>query len=225
VLRPISDGAAAAIGFAILFDSLDGRIARMMGTESEFGKQFDSLADVVSFGVAPAFLAYQWGVRRLLYLPEQVAHDVHSLGMLVCFAYVTCCAWRLARFNIQGMAPSTGSRYFVGMPAPAAAGMVAATVHCLKFPNERVTGALVWLALIGVLAVLMSSTVRYFSFKDMAWTRRQPSLVVVAMALLVAGVYRYSEQLLMIIASSYTLSGLSLALFRGVRHRLASRAV
>jgi len=217
------DRAAGAIGFAILFDSLDGRIARATGSCSEFGREYDSLADLVSFGVAPGFLAYQWGVRRLLLVQDQLLRDVHNLGLLICFAYVVCTAWRLARFNIQGMAPSTGSKYFVGMPSPAAAGMIAATVHGLKFPNERLDGAIVWLALVAALGILMSSTVRYYSFKDISWTRRQPSLVVVAIALLLWSVVYYSEQTLLIVASSYALSGLTLSLIRGVRHRFASR--
>jgi CDP-diacylglycerol--serine O-phosphatidyltransferase len=101
--------------------------------------------------------------------------------------------------------------------------MIAATVHCLKFPNDRWQNALVWLALVGALGILMSSTVRYYSFKDIGWTKRQPSLVVVAIALLLWAVVFYSEQTLLIIASSYAVSGLTLALVRGVRHRLASR--
>ena len=112
------DNAARAIGIAIVFDSLDGRVARAMGTNSEFGKQFDSLADIVSFGMAPAFLAYAWGVRTLAAAaaPEQM--HLTQLGWLIGFVYLGCCAWRLARFNIQGMAPG-GNRYFVGMPTPA----------------------------------------------------------------------------------------------------------
>jgi CDP-diacylglycerol--serine O-phosphatidyltransferase len=217
------DRAASAIGFAILFDALDGRIARATNSTSEFGKQYDSLADVVSFGVAPAFLAYAWGVRRLALSPELAAAHVLNLGKLICFAFIVCCAWRLARFNIQGMAPGSSSRYFVGLPCPAAAGMIAATVHCLKFPNESWPFALVWLGLVGGLALLMSSTVRYYSFKDIGWTRRQPSLVVVAIALLVWAVVYYSEEVLLIVAGTYALSGLTLGLVRGVRHRLASR--
>jgi CDP-diacylglycerol--serine O-phosphatidyltransferase len=215
------DKAATAIGFAILFDSLDGRIARAFGTTSEFGKQYDSLADVVSFGVAPAFLAYEWGVRRVMPATDAAAGHVHNLGLLICFAYVVCCAWRLARFNIQGMAPGSSSRYFVGMPAPGAAGMIAATVHCLKFPNEGWRGGLVWIGLVGALALLMSSTVRYYSFKDIGWRRRHPSVVVVVIALIVWSVVYYSEEVLLIIASSYALSGLALELVRGVRHRMS----
>jgi CDP-diacylglycerol--serine O-phosphatidyltransferase len=211
------DKASIAIGLAILFDSLDGRIARATGTISEFGKQYDSLADVISFGLAPGILAYAWGVRGVVGGPD----ILRSLGPLICFAYVTCCAWRLARFNIQGMAPD--SRFFLGMPAPAAAGMVAAAVHGLKFPLERALDAFLWLAMMGALGALMASTIRYFSGKDLGWTRRQPSLVVVALALLGWSVVEYSEQVLLTIASIYTTSGLVLALVRGLRHRLAAQ--
>ena len=111
------DNAACAIGFAIIFDSLDGRVARAMGTNSEFGKQFDSLADIVSFGIAPAFLAYAWGVRAMAAQAAPDALHLTQLGWLIGFFYLGCCAWRLARFNIQGMAPGS-NRFFVGMPTP-----------------------------------------------------------------------------------------------------------
>src|SRR5579864_205975 len=96
------DHAAKAIGFAILFDSLDGRVARMTGTNTEFGVQFDSLADVVSFGIAPAVMAYAWGVRGL---PGQHTTGIQQLGefgWVCCVVFLICCAWRLARFNVQG---------------------------------------------------------------------------------------------------------------------------
>jgi len=97
--------AAKAIGIAIVFDSLDGRIARMTGTNTEFGVQFDSLADVVSFGIAPAVLAYAWGVRSVTNLAPDALHQLGRFGWLCCLAFLICCAWRLARFNVQGMAP------------------------------------------------------------------------------------------------------------------------
>ncbi len=122
------DKAARAIGLAILFDSLDGRVARAMGTNSEFGKEFDSLADVVSFGMAPAFLAYAWGVRPLAFADFAAGIRLIQLGWLIGFFFLGCCAWRLARFNIHGMAPGS-NRYFVGMPTPAGAGMIAAVIH------------------------------------------------------------------------------------------------
>ena len=118
------DHAAKAIGLAILFDSLDGRVARMTGTNTEFGVQFDSLADVVSFGIAPAVMAFAWGVRSLPDQGSQRFELISQLGWVFCLAFLICCAWRLARFNVQGMAPG-GSKNFVGMPTPAAAGVIA----------------------------------------------------------------------------------------------------
>ena len=213
------DKAARAIGIAIVFDSLDGRVARAMGTNSEFGKEFDSLADIVSFGMAPAFLAYAWGVHALA--SEGAPHLV-PLGWLIGFFYVGCCAWRLARFNIQGMAPG-GNRFFAGMPTPAAAGMVAAVVHA--FPNPVQDGRIsaLWLGLIVVLGLLMSSTVRYYSFKDIPWTRRQPSLAILILVLLLGGVVLFSQITLLAIASAYFVHGITLYAVRSVRHRLASR--
>jgi CDP-diacylglycerol--serine O-phosphatidyltransferase len=212
------DNAARAIGIAILFDALDGRVARVTGTSSEFGKQFDSLADVISFGVAPAFLAFAWGVRGVLASDLPQARHVYQIGWLVSFVFVICCAWRLARFNIHGMAPG-GSRFFVGMPTPAAAGMIAAMVHGVWWPIEDWRVAVLWQVLVLALAALMSSTVRYYSFKDINWHRRQPSLTVVALALLIAAFWVYSEITLLLVAGSYTVSGLVIQLVRVVRHR------
>jgi CDP-diacylglycerol--serine O-phosphatidyltransferase len=215
------ENAARAIGIAILFDSLDGRVARAMGTNSEFGKQFDSLADIVSFGIAPAFLAYAWGVRALAsaVAPEQM--HLTQLGWLIGFIYLGCCAWRLARFNIQGMAPG-GNRHFVGMPTPAAAGMIAATIHAFVNPIQDGRISLLWLALVLVLGLLMSSTVRYSSFKEIEWTRRRPSLAIVLLVLLIGGVVWFSQITLMVIASLYLLHGITMYVVRSVRHRLAS---
>jgi CDP-diacylglycerol---serine O-phosphatidyltransferase len=216
------DDAARAIGFAILFDAFDGFIARVTRTNTEFGKQFDSLADMVSFGMAPAVLAFSWGVQVMLQGGGLEAHHVHQLGWLVSLAFVICCAWRLARFNVHGMAPG-GLRYFVGMPTPAAAGMIAATIHALKDPIEDWRWSVVWLTLVLLLAALMVSSIRYPSFKDLPWTKRQHSLNYVAGALLIGCVIKYSEVVLMLIASSYLAVGLSLHVVRLVRHRLVSR--
>jgi CDP-diacylglycerol--serine O-phosphatidyltransferase len=217
------DNAARAIGIAILFDSLDGRVARAMGTDSEFGKQFDSLADVVSFGIAPAFLAYVWGVRAMAAFESPQALHLVQMGWLIGFIFVVCCAWRLARFNIQGMAPGN-SRFFVGMPTPAAAGMIAAVVHFVVNPIQDVKISLLWLAMVLALGVLMSSTLRYYSFKDIAWTKRQPSLAVVLIALLLGAMIYFSRPTLLAIAGAYSLHGVVIQVVRTVRHRLASRA-
>jgi len=216
------DNAARAIGFAIFFDSIDGWVARAMGTNSEFGKQFDSLADVISFGIAPAFLAYAWGVRTFAAANAPEALHLTQLGWLIGFFFVACCAWRLARFNIQGMAPG-GNRFFVGMPTPAGAGMIAASVHAFRNPIQDARVSVLWLLLVIVLGVLMSSTVRHYSFKDIQWTRRQPSLGIVLVALLVAATLIFSRVTLILIASVYTLHGVTMQLVRFVRHRTASK--
>jgi CDP-diacylglycerol---serine O-phosphatidyltransferase len=213
------DRAGCAIGFAYLFDSMDGRIARMMGTESAFGREFDSLADVVSFGIAPAFLAYAWGIRGFTAATAPEWLHLRELGWLIGFAFLACCAWRLARFNIQGMAPG-GNKYFVGMPTPAAAGMIAAIVHYFRGePVQSVAFSLFLLGLIVLLGALMSSTIRFFSFKDIPLTKRMPSLSVIILALLVGAVVLFSRQTLLIITGVYTVHGPILQLIRSARLR------
>ena len=216
------DRAAKAIGLAMVFDALDGRVARLTGTNTEFGVQFDSLADVVTFGIAPSLLAYSWGVRNLPGLDvSQGVQQIAHFGWWFCLAFVVCCAWRLARFNVQGMAPG-GSKYFVGMPTPAAAGMIAATVHAFKYPITDWHWSIAWIFLVLGLASLMTSTIRFYSFKDLPWTRKQPSLAIVMIALLVAAVWRWSEEVLLLVAATYTATGVTLHIVRLLRHRLVS---
>ena len=215
------DAAARAIGFAILFDTFDGFIARATRTNTDFGKQFDSLADMVSFGMAPGVLAFSWGVQVMMQADGAQARHVHQLAWLVCLAFVICCAWRLARFNVHGMAPG-GLRFFVGMPAPAAAGMIAATVHAAGEPLVDWRWSLAWLTLILAVAALMVSSIRYPSFKELPWGRRQHSLTIVVGALLVGSIIKYSEVVLIVMASAYLISGLGVHLARLVRHRLIS---
>jgi CDP-diacylglycerol--serine O-phosphatidyltransferase len=180
------------------------------------------LADIVSFGIAPAFLAYVWGVREGVANSAPQSLHLVQLGWLIGFFFVVCCAWRLARFNIQGMAPGS-NRFFVGLPTPAGAGMIAAVIHAFTQPIEDVKVSLLWLGLLVAVGVLMSSTVRYYSFKDIQWTRRQPSLAIVVLALLVGAIVYFSQITLMLIASIYVLHGVVFQLVRTVRHRLASR--
>jgi CDP-diacylglycerol---serine O-phosphatidyltransferase len=221
--RAALDNAAIAIGCAILFDSLDGRIARTLGVNSDFGKEFDSLADVVSFGIAPAFLAYAWGVRSVpIEELGSAAHIYQQLGWWISSIFVVCCAWRLARFNIHGMAPG-GSGYFVGMPTPAAAGMIAAVVHAFETPIQTLKVSLLWLVLLLSLAVLMSSTVRHYSAKNIKWDRERSSRALVLIALAIGLMLFYSRLSLLVLASVYTLHGLVLQGLRIVRHRLVSR--
>ena len=160
--------AAPFIGVAIVLDMLDGRIARMTGTTSEFGVQLDSLADLISFGMAPAILAFQWGLAPL-----------GRLGWAVGFLFVTAAALRLARFNIQ--TPSD-KRYFVGMPSPAAAAVPAATVFYFPQGMQTYQQALPALAVVLVPALLMVSTIRYRSFKtiDLGTKRSYRGLILLA---------------------------------------------
>jgi len=213
------DNAARAIGAAIVFDSLDGRIARITGTNSDFGKQFDSLADVVSFGVAPAFLAFGWGVKGVVIGRSFFAPYIVQLGWVASFAFVIFCAWRLARFNI-GMAG--GSKYFVGLPTPAGAGAIAAVVHAMWNPIEDWRKSLVWVLLVLLLGFLMASKVRYYNFKGVNWGRRRTSLAVVGMALILAAIFRYSEATLLLIATVYVAHGIVLEALRKLRRRPAS---
>src|SRR6266481_3388829 len=168
------DHAAIAIGFAILFDGLDGRIARMTNTTSDFGREFDSLADVITFGVAPAVLAWVWGFHQL---PQSAFPNVRDkivqLGLIATFIFLVAGASRLARFNIQtNPQPSNPGRpdrkYFVGMPIPAGAGVLASVVHFNKGqPLDSWWLAPFWLLLIVVTGLLMVSTWRFYSFKDL----------------------------------------------------------
>jgi CDP-diacylglycerol--serine O-phosphatidyltransferase len=149
---------------------------------------------------------------------------IYQLGWLFCFIFVACCAWRLARFNIQGMAPG-GSRYFVGLPCPAAAGMVAAMVHASYGPVPGVVFAILSLFLVLALGVLMSSTVRYYSFKDIRWQQRRASGPVIVLGALVLGaVVFYSRLTLLMMGGVYVVHGPILELIRILRrHKHTAR--
>lgn len=202
------DSAAKAIGWAVLFDGLDGRIARLTNSTSDFGREFDSLADVITFGIAPAFLAYAWGVRSLeeMYGTQLIEH-LRAAGWIVTFAFAICGAARLARFNIDSTKPAGDRRYFIGLPIPAAAGVVAALVHWAKYPINEWLFGIVWLGIVGVLAVLMVSRVRYYSFKALDLRRRRPYVAIIVIGLIVWAIWTYSEIALLTLALTYGLSG------------------
>jgi CDP-diacylglycerol--serine O-phosphatidyltransferase len=209
------DWAAMAICFAIPFDSLDGRIARMTNTTSDFGKELDSLADAITFGVAPSLLAFVWGFHGL---PADMNPDLRrtilQIGSFVCFLFLLCGVSRLARFNIsnnpQPRNPGRLDRkYFVGMPIPAAAGMVAATVHfCYGFPVPNWWFALLWTALVGLLGFLMVSTWRFWSGKEINLSQRQPFQLLVLLAIVLFVVFRFSSGALFTLALVYMFSGI-----------------
>jgi CDP-diacylglycerol--serine O-phosphatidyltransferase len=212
------DNAAKAIGWAILFDGLDGRIARLTNSTSGFGREFDSLADVIAFGVAPALLAYAWGVRAVddIYSTQVIQH-LRQLGWIITFAYVICGAARLARFNIDTVKPTSDRRYFVGLPIPGAAGVIAAIVHWGKDPIAFWAYAAVWLSVVALLAFLMVSRVRYYSFKSLDLRRRRPYVAIILIGLVVWAIWAYSEQVLLTMALTYLISGLLLRLSSRLR--------
>jgi CDP-diacylglycerol--serine O-phosphatidyltransferase len=198
--------AAPLIGWAILLDLLDGRIARMTGTSSEFGGELDSLADVISFGVAPALLAYAWGFG-----------SVPRVGWLAAFLFVVCGTLRLARFNVQRHA--VDGRYFVGLPIPAAAAQVAAWVHFHSTPLSGRTQSLPALAIIVTLSFLMVSTIRYQSFKKFDLRTPRSYITVVGIALAFLLVALEPAMVLLVMATLYWISGPTLYLAGLLRRR------
>jgi CDP-diacylglycerol--serine O-phosphatidyltransferase len=186
--------AALFIGFAFVLDMLDGRIARMTGTTSAFGLEFDSLADVVSFGVAPAILSFQWGLQPL-----------GRIGWAAGFLFVAAAAVRLARFNIQS--GSQDKRYFVGMPSPAAACVPAATVFAYPQGFQSATHALAVLAMVIVPALTMVSTIRFRSFKTFDLQARRSSAVLVLVAIGLALLAAEPQYVLVALAYTYLASG------------------
>jgi len=210
------DNAAKAIGFAVLFDGLDGRIARMTGTTSDFGRELDSLADAITFGVAPAMLAWTWGFHLMppILLTQGQWHiKLTQLGAIASFLFLIAGASRLARFNITHNAqPSNpgrpGKKYFVGMPIPAGAGVVAAVVHFAEGePLVSSYTALAWSAMVTTVGYLMVSTWRFYSFKDIDFRSRHPFRLIVLIAALFALIFFFSQKVLFVIAILYMASG------------------
>src|SRR5712692_7587080 len=208
------DSAAKAIGFAVLFDGFDGRVARMTRTSSDFGRELDSLADVIAFGVAPAMLAWMWGFRQLSAAnPGELHSKLVQLGAIASFLFLMAGASRLARFNITtNPQPSNpgrpGKKYFVGMPIPAGAGVIAAMVHFERGnPLESWYTALTWLAMISAVGYLMVSTWRFYSFKDIDIAKRHPFRLIILLAALIALIGFFSRQVLFAVALLYMFSG------------------
>ena len=220
------DHAALAIGLAALLDGVDGYIARLTNTASDFGRELDSLADVITFGVAPSLLAYIWGFRMLpMTVDPAMRENVVHAGVFACFIFLICGASRLARFNIsikpQPRYPGQpGSKFFVGMPIPAGAGVVAAVIHCfLGSPIDNSWIALVWLALILFTGFLMVSNWRFWSAKEITSGGKQPFQIVAFIALLGALIAWKSQYMLIIIALGYLVSGVFARLAYSWAHR------
>jgi CDP-diacylglycerol--serine O-phosphatidyltransferase len=209
------DWAAIAILFAIPFDSLDGRIARMTNTCTDFGKELDSLADAITFGVAPSLLALVWGFHFLpLSINPQLREDLVHAGAFICFLYLIGGVSRLARFNISHNAqprnPGRPDRkYFVGMPIPAAAGLLAATIHlCYGYPNEAWWIALIWLGIVGTSGYLMVSTWRFWSGKEISLSRSHPFQILLLVSIVLFLIIRFSQVALFSMTLIYMFSGI-----------------
>ena len=206
--------AAQTIGFSFILDGLDGRIARMTNTTSEFGKELDSLADIISFGLAPAILAYVWGVQFVTdSLGPTTLDQLQRAGKFLSFLFLVCGAARLARFNItKNPVPKNpgapDKKYFVGLPIPAAAGVVAAVVYASgSSPLTSAAWSAAWLALLGLLSFLMVSTWRYWSFKELNLLRPRSPIMLVGMAAVIFAIRNWSQPVLLLMAGTYMLSG------------------
>jgi CDP-diacylglycerol--serine O-phosphatidyltransferase len=223
------DKAAIAIGWAVLFDALDGRIARMTKTTTEIGVQLDSIADVVTFGIAPTVLAYCWGYGAAL--PD--GSNAHKLGWFISFMYLMCGSFRLARFNVQATRPrilaegtvKVDKKNFVGLPIPAAAAIVAAIVHFAPQPlvaysgsNSIIYSALV-MVLMGALGALMVSTLKYSSFKTVGTKRRSTRMVLLLVAAIGMLIWLYSRYVLLLLATVYATHGIVIRLVNFLRRR------
>ncbi|MGA2881446.1 MAG: CDP-diacylglycerol--serine O-phosphatidyltransferase [Bryobacteraceae bacterium] len=214
--------AAKAIGAAVVLDGLDGRIARMTNTVSAFGREMDSLADVITFGIAPAVLAYTWGVQFVV--PGGFLMD-HRAGYFLAFLFLLCGSARLARFNVQtNPVPKNPGRpdrkYFVGLPIPAAAGMVAAIVYANdSVPVEQWTLSAAWLALIALLSFLMVSTWRYPSFKEVHLKGPRSPLTVILFGALIYLIWNYSQPVLLALATVYVSTGIVIRAAGIIRRR------
>lgn len=221
--------AAKCIGIAIALDGLDGRIARMTHTTSEFGREMDSLADIVSFGLAPAILAFTWGVQSVDWAGAPAFTDhLHRAGTFVSFLFLICGAARLARFNVQvNPRPKNPGRpyrkYFVGLPIPAGAGLIAAVVFFADgYPLTYWLHAVLWLATLCALGFLMVCTWRYYAFKDNTLLRPRSPLTIIPLAILIFLIWNWAQPVLLLLGIAYAASG-PLIRIGGLVRRLSGR--
>ncbi|MGB8714488.1 MAG: CDP-diacylglycerol--serine O-phosphatidyltransferase [Onishia taeanensis] len=202
--------AAIAIFIAMVLDGLDGRVARMTNTQSAFGAEYDSLADMISFGMAPALVAFTW-----------ILQDLGKIGWVVAFLYVACAALRLARFNVQ--IGSTDKRWFIGLPSPSAAALVAASVWTFhSFDANAFAFKLLMLVVVAAAGVLMVSNIRYYSFKDVDLKGPVPFVVLLAIVLGFVVISVEPSVMLLLLFAAYVASGPVLAALRKMKKQPAS---
>jgi len=202
--------ASIAIFIAMVLDGLDGRVARLTNTQSDFGAEYDSLSDMLSFGVAPALVAFIW-----------ILQDIGKTGWVVAFLYVACAALRLARFNVQ--IGSVDKKWFIGLPSPSAAALVAASVWTFhSFDADAFGFKLLMLFVVGAAGVLMVSNIRYYSFKDVDLKGPVPFVFLLAVVLGFVVISIEPSVMLLLLFGAYVVSGPVLALMRKLKH--SSRA-
>jgi CDP-diacylglycerol---serine O-phosphatidyltransferase len=219
--------AAMTIGAAVFTDGLDGSIARLTNTTSDFGREMDSLADVISFGLAPSVLAIAWGVQFIEpALAQAVRGPIFNAAYFIAFLFLLCGAARLARFNIQkNPVPKNPGRpdrkYFVGLPIPAAAGLVAAVVYAAD--GEPIVWpplAIAWLGLLLLLGFLMVSTWRYYSFKGISLNKAYSTLILILAGALIYAIVNYGRAVLLAMAVAYVGSGIVIRIGGMIRRRI-----
>jgi len=219
--------AAKAIAFAVLFDGLDGRIARMTNTTSDFGRELDSLADVITFGIAPAVLVFVWGVF-FVPAPEEWQSQLTRAGYMVAFFFLLCGAVRLARFNVQTNPAGKSSakpdfKHFVGVPIPAGAGFVASVIYMSAAPVRSFALSIAWLVVVVFVGILMVSTWRYPSFKQINVSKPRTPLIVLLIGGIAFLVWEWSQPVLLAVSSAYLLSGIVIRLSGVVKRRKGAR--
>lgn len=206
-MKGFFDVAATAVFVAMILDMLDGRVARMTNTQTAFGAQYDSLSDMLAFGVTPALIVYSWSLSHL-----------GKLGWLAAFFYTACSALRLARFNTQSV--DVDKRYFQGLPSPAAAGVIAGTVWLgYEYDVQGLLIAIPVSLITIVVAALMVSTIRYHSFKKIDFKGKVPFVVLLIPLLILVGVAVSPPQMLFAIFIIYATSGPVMTLFQLRRMR------
>ncbi len=223
--------AAKALGWSVFLDGLDGRIARMTNTTSDFGRELDSLADVITFGIAPAVLAFVWGVHFVV-APREGNLQVHlaRAGYLIAFFYLLCGAVRLARFNVQtNPVPKNPGRpdhkYFVGMPIPAGAGFIAAVVFMDSSPVQSFAFSIVWLVVVAIVGLLMVSTWRYPSAKQINISKPRTPLIVLIVGGIAFLIWEWAQPFLLAAACAYVASGIAIRVGGLIRRWRRSRSV
>ncbi|WP_106475602.1 CDP-diacylglycerol--serine O-phosphatidyltransferase [Phytohalomonas tamaricis] len=198
-------GAAIAIFISMVLDAFDGRVARMTNTQSAFGAEYDSLADMLSFGVAPAIVAFSWTLQ-----------DIGKLGWIAAFVFVAGAALRLARFNVQ--IGSVDKKWFIGLPSPSAAGVVAGCVWTFHSFEATAFGFKLLMAFIVAAAgILMVSNIRYYSFKDIDFKGPVPFVALLAIVLGFVVISLEPAVMLLLLFGGYSLSGPVMAIWRRTR--------